>query len=61
VGVLPQHRYQPAQIAAEVERLELDPARLWLGIGSGALARQIDALQRAVAELRMLLADAAAP
>jgi len=57
VGVLPLHRYRPAQIAAEVERLGLDPARLWLGIGSGALARQIDALQRAVAELRMLLPE----
>jgi alkanesulfonate monooxygenase SsuD/methylene tetrahydromethanopterin reductase-like flavin-dependent oxidoreductase (luciferase family) len=58
VGVLPLHRYQPAQIAAEVERLGIDPARLWLGIGSGALSPQIDALQRAVAELRSLLPDA---
>jgi alkanesulfonate monooxygenase SsuD/methylene tetrahydromethanopterin reductase-like flavin-dependent oxidoreductase (luciferase family) len=58
VGVLPLHRYQPAQIAAEVDRLGLDPARLWLGIGSGAVSRQIDALQRAVAELRALLPDA---
>ena len=44
VGVLPLHRYQPAQIAAEVEHLGIDPARLWLGIGSGALPLQIDAL-----------------
>jgi alkanesulfonate monooxygenase SsuD/methylene tetrahydromethanopterin reductase-like flavin-dependent oxidoreductase (luciferase family) len=58
VGVLPLHRYTPAQIAAEVARLELDPARLWIGIGSGALPRQIDALQRAVAELRTRLPDA---
>ena len=58
VGVLPLHRYQPAQIAAEVDRLEIDPARLWLGIGSGALSRQIDAIQRAVAELRALLPGA---
>ena len=58
VGVLPLHRYQPAQIAAEVDRLGIDPARLWLGIGSGALAPQIDALQRAVAELRALLPEA---
>lgn len=55
VGVLPLHRYQPAEIAAEVERLEIDPARLWLGIGSGALSPQVDSLQRAVAELRGLL------
>ena len=58
VGVLPLHRYQPAQIAAEVDRLGIDPARLWLGIGSGALSRQIDAIQRAVAELRALLPGA---
>jgi alkanesulfonate monooxygenase SsuD/methylene tetrahydromethanopterin reductase-like flavin-dependent oxidoreductase (luciferase family) len=59
VGVLPLHRYQPAQIVAEVDRLGLDPARLWVGIGSGALSRQIDALQRAVAELRSMLPDPA--
>jgi alkanesulfonate monooxygenase SsuD/methylene tetrahydromethanopterin reductase-like flavin-dependent oxidoreductase (luciferase family) len=58
VGVLPLHRYQPARIAAEVDRLGLDPARLWLGIGSGALSRQIDPLRRAVAELRALLPGA---
>jgi alkanesulfonate monooxygenase SsuD/methylene tetrahydromethanopterin reductase-like flavin-dependent oxidoreductase (luciferase family) len=58
VGVLPLHRYQPAQVAAEVERLGLDPARLWLGIGSGALSRQIDAVRRAVDELRALLPEA---
>jgi alkanesulfonate monooxygenase SsuD/methylene tetrahydromethanopterin reductase-like flavin-dependent oxidoreductase (luciferase family) len=58
VGVLPLHRYQPAQIAAEVDRLGIDPARLWLGVGSGALSVQIDALQRAVDELRTLLPEA---
>ncbi len=57
VGVLPLHRYQPVQIAAEVERLGIDPARLWLGIGSGALPLQIDALRRAVTELRALLPE----
>src|SRR5829696_152541 len=58
VGVLPLHRYPPARIAAEVDRLGLDPARLWLGIGSGALSRQVDPLRRAVAELRTLLPEA---
>ena len=58
VGVLPLHRYQPAQIAAEVDHLGIDPARLWLGIGSGALPLQIDALKRAVTELRALLPEA---
>jgi class 3 adenylate cyclase/alkanesulfonate monooxygenase SsuD/methylene tetrahydromethanopterin reductase-like flavin-dependent oxidoreductase (luciferase family) len=57
VGVLPLHRHRPAEIAAAVDRLAIDPARLWLGIGSGALSSQIDALRRAVAELRELLPD----
>jgi alkanesulfonate monooxygenase SsuD/methylene tetrahydromethanopterin reductase-like flavin-dependent oxidoreductase (luciferase family) len=55
VGVLPLDRHQPARIAAEVDRLGVDPARLWIGIGSGQLRPQIDALQRAVAALRELL------
>ena len=57
VGVLPLHRYTPSRIVAEVDRLGLDPARLWLGIGSGALPRQVDPLRRAVAELRTLLPE----
>ena len=57
VGVLPLHRNQPAEIAREIDRLALDPARLWLGIGSGALARQLDAIERAVAELRAHLPE----
>ena len=55
VGVLPLHRYRPARIAAEVARLGLDPAKLWLGIGSGQLGRQLEAVRDAVAELRDLL------
>jgi alkanesulfonate monooxygenase SsuD/methylene tetrahydromethanopterin reductase-like flavin-dependent oxidoreductase (luciferase family) len=55
VGVLPLHRHQPGQIAVEIDRLGLDPAKLWLGIGSGALHPQIEVVQRSVAELRELL------
>jgi alkanesulfonate monooxygenase SsuD/methylene tetrahydromethanopterin reductase-like flavin-dependent oxidoreductase (luciferase family) len=55
VGVLPLHRYQPIQIAAEIDRLGLDPANLWIGIGSGRLRPQIETVQRAVADLRDLL------
>ena len=57
VGVLPLHRHEPARIAAEIDRLGLDPSRLWLGIGSGALARQVEPLRRAVSELRARLPD----
>jgi alkanesulfonate monooxygenase SsuD/methylene tetrahydromethanopterin reductase-like flavin-dependent oxidoreductase (luciferase family) len=55
VGVLPLDRHRPAQIATDIDRLGLDPANLWLGIGSGRLPRQLDVVRRAVAELRELL------
>jgi alkanesulfonate monooxygenase SsuD/methylene tetrahydromethanopterin reductase-like flavin-dependent oxidoreductase (luciferase family) len=57
VGVLPLHRHQPAQIAAEVDRLGLDPAKLWIGVGSGSLRPQIDVVRRSVAQLRELLPE----
>jgi len=55
VGVLPLDRHQPTRIATEIDRLGLDPAKLWIGIGSGQLRPQIDAVRRAAAELRELL------
>ena len=55
VGVLPLDRYRPAHIAAEIDRLGLDPAKLWIGIGSGRLFPQLDAVRQGVAELRELL------
>ena len=55
VGVLPLDRHEPARIAAAVDRAGIDPAKLWVGIGSGQLRSPIDMLQRAVAELREIL------
>jgi alkanesulfonate monooxygenase SsuD/methylene tetrahydromethanopterin reductase-like flavin-dependent oxidoreductase (luciferase family) len=55
VGVLPLDRHPPVRIAAEVARLELDPTKLWIGIGSGQLTNPTEAMQAAVAELRRLL------
>jgi alkanesulfonate monooxygenase SsuD/methylene tetrahydromethanopterin reductase-like flavin-dependent oxidoreductase (luciferase family) len=55
VGALPLDRHQPARIAANINRLGIDPAKLWIGIGSGQLRPQIDLLRRAVAELREIL------
>src|SRR5918999_2842090 len=52
VGVLPLDRHEPARIATEIDRLGLDPEKLWIGIGSGQLRPQIDLLRRGVAELR---------
>jgi alkanesulfonate monooxygenase SsuD/methylene tetrahydromethanopterin reductase-like flavin-dependent oxidoreductase (luciferase family) len=55
VGILPLDRHQPSRIGTEIDRLGIEPARLWIGIGSGQLRSQIDPLRRAVAELRELL------
>ncbi len=55
VGVLPLDRHQPTEIAAEIDRLQIDPAKLWIGIGSGQLRRQVDVVERAVAALREIL------
>jgi alkanesulfonate monooxygenase SsuD/methylene tetrahydromethanopterin reductase-like flavin-dependent oxidoreductase (luciferase family) len=55
VGVLPLDRHRPGAIAAEIDRLGLDPAKLWIGIGSGSLRPQIDVVRRSVTELRGLL------
>ena len=55
VGVLPLDRHRPVRIAAEITRLGLDPAKLWIGVGSGQLGRPLHLVQQAVAELRELL------
>ena len=55
VGVLPLDRHQPVTIAAEIARLGLDPAKLWIGVGSGQLRAPLGIVRRAVAELRELL------
>ena len=57
VGALPLDRHQPLQIAADIDHLGLDPAKLWIGIGSGQLRSPIETVRRAVAELRELLPD----
>ena len=57
VGALPLDRHPPVRIAAEIDRLGLDPARLWIGIGSGQLPSPIEIVRRAVGELRELLPE----
>jgi alkanesulfonate monooxygenase SsuD/methylene tetrahydromethanopterin reductase-like flavin-dependent oxidoreductase (luciferase family) len=57
IGVLPLDRHRPARIAADVDRLRLDPVKLWIGIGSGQLRSPIAIVEQSVAELRELLAD----
>jgi alkanesulfonate monooxygenase SsuD/methylene tetrahydromethanopterin reductase-like flavin-dependent oxidoreductase (luciferase family) len=57
VGILPLDRHQPIQVEAEITRLGLDPAKLWIGVGAGQLRAPIDTVHRAVAELRELLPE----
>jgi alkanesulfonate monooxygenase SsuD/methylene tetrahydromethanopterin reductase-like flavin-dependent oxidoreductase (luciferase family) len=57
VGVLPLDRYPPVRIAREINRLGLDPTKLWVGIGSGQRQPQLDPVRRAVFELRQLLPE----
>jgi alkanesulfonate monooxygenase SsuD/methylene tetrahydromethanopterin reductase-like flavin-dependent oxidoreductase (luciferase family) len=57
VGVLPVDRHSAREIVAEIDRLGLDPAKLWIGIGSGQLRSPIEIIEPAVAELRELLPD----
>jgi alkanesulfonate monooxygenase SsuD/methylene tetrahydromethanopterin reductase-like flavin-dependent oxidoreductase (luciferase family) len=57
VGALPLDRHQPVGIAADIDRLGLDPTKLWIGIGSGQLRSPIEIVQRAVDELRELLPE----
>jgi alkanesulfonate monooxygenase SsuD/methylene tetrahydromethanopterin reductase-like flavin-dependent oxidoreductase (luciferase family) len=57
VGTLPLDRHQPIRIVAEIDRLGLDPAKLWIGMGCGQLRSPIETVQRAVGELRELLPD----
>jgi alkanesulfonate monooxygenase SsuD/methylene tetrahydromethanopterin reductase-like flavin-dependent oxidoreductase (luciferase family) len=57
VGILPLDRHQPVAIAAHITRLGLDPAKLWVGVGSGQLRAPLDIIRWAVAELRELLPE----
>lgn len=57
VAVIAIDRTPPEQIAADVERLGLDPARLWLGIGAGFSGRPLTRMREALPELRERLPD----
>ncbi|HYP55770.1 MAG TPA: LLM class flavin-dependent oxidoreductase [Solirubrobacterales bacterium] len=45
-------RTPPERIAADVERLALDPARLWLGVGAGFSEKPLTRMREALPELR---------
>lgn len=52
VAVIALDRQGPQEIAGDIERLGLDPARLWLGVGAGFNKRPLTAMRESLPELR---------
>jgi alkanesulfonate monooxygenase SsuD/methylene tetrahydromethanopterin reductase-like flavin-dependent oxidoreductase (luciferase family) len=59
IAVLALDRHQPDGIAADVNRLGLDPGRLWLGIGAGFTKRPLGVVSDGLAALRSALPEGA--
>lgn len=55
VAVIALDRTPPETIAADVERLGLDPSRLWLGVGAGFGAKPLTRMRETLPELREAL------
>ncbi|MDX6589473.1 MAG: hypothetical protein QOI84_747, partial [Solirubrobacterales bacterium] len=52
VGVIALDRTPPDEIAADIERLGIDPARLWLGVGAGFSDKPLTRMRESLPELR---------
>jgi alkanesulfonate monooxygenase SsuD/methylene tetrahydromethanopterin reductase-like flavin-dependent oxidoreductase (luciferase family) len=52
VAVIALDRIPPEEIAADIDRLGLDPARLWLGVGAGFSKRPLTRMRESLPELR---------
>jgi alkanesulfonate monooxygenase SsuD/methylene tetrahydromethanopterin reductase-like flavin-dependent oxidoreductase (luciferase family) len=59
IAVLALDRHDPASIATKVNEEELDPGRLWVGIGAGFTKRPLGVVRDGLAELRAALPGAA--
>jgi alkanesulfonate monooxygenase SsuD/methylene tetrahydromethanopterin reductase-like flavin-dependent oxidoreductase (luciferase family) len=57
VAVIALDRTSPEQIAADIERLGLDPARLWLGVGAGFSEKPLTRMRESLPELRERLPE----
>jgi alkanesulfonate monooxygenase SsuD/methylene tetrahydromethanopterin reductase-like flavin-dependent oxidoreductase (luciferase family) len=55
VAVIALDRQPPEQIAADVERLGIDPGRLWLGVGAGFSKKPLTKMRESLPELRAAL------
>lgn len=52
VAVIALDRTPPETIAADIERLGLDPTRLWLGVGAGFSEKPLTRMRESLPELR---------
>jgi alkanesulfonate monooxygenase SsuD/methylene tetrahydromethanopterin reductase-like flavin-dependent oxidoreductase (luciferase family) len=52
VAVIALDRTPPETIAADIERLDLDPSRLWLGVGAGFSEKPLTRMRESLPELR---------
>ncbi|HWM54514.1 MAG TPA: LLM class flavin-dependent oxidoreductase [Solirubrobacterales bacterium] len=52
VAVIALDRTPPGRIAADLERLDLDPARLWLGVGAGFSEKPLTRMRESLPKLR---------
>ncbi len=52
VAVIALDRTPPDVIAADIERLGLDPARLWLGVGAGFSKKPLTKMRESLPDLR---------
>src|SRR3954470_11777711 len=57
VGVIALDRTPPNQIAADVDRLGLDPSRLWIGVGAGFAKKPLTTMREQLATIRAALPD----
>ncbi len=55
VAVIALDRQSPDEIAADIERLELDRDRLWLGLGAGFTEKPLTTMREALPRLREAL------
>jgi alkanesulfonate monooxygenase SsuD/methylene tetrahydromethanopterin reductase-like flavin-dependent oxidoreductase (luciferase family) len=52
VGVIALDRQTPAEIRTDIDRLGLDPARLWIGLGAGFSKKPLTTMREMLPEIR---------
>ncbi|MDP9228232.1 MAG: LLM class flavin-dependent oxidoreductase [Actinomycetota bacterium] len=55
VAVIALDRQAPEEISTDIERLSLDPERLWLGVGAGFTKKPLTTMREALPKLRETL------